>query len=137
MYVPKHSNYIKASNLMFGTVALSLINFLVFPDYLSSTKNIIVSLVSLAFVVGISFLVRQGIDWLKYLLLVLFIIGCIGLPFTITNFSERPLLSMIGILQTVLQLWAIVLLFKIPAIQKINSTQQFEDNLNGKGSGSL
>ncbi len=132
MYIPKHPNYVKSSNLMFGTVVLGLISLLLFPGYLSSTKSTIISILSLGFMVGVSFLVRQGFDWVKYLLLVLFILGCVGLPFTLMHFPERPLLTSISLIQALIQLWAIVLLFKIPPLPKNNAMQQFNDSLNAK-----
>lgn len=137
MYIPKHPNYVKASNLMFCTVALGLISMVIFPGYLNSTKNIIISGLSLGLVVGLSFLIRQGFDWVKYLILVLFILGCTSLPFTIMHFAERPLLSSISILQVIMQLWALVLLFKVPPLPKSNAMQQFKDSLSSKEDGSL
>jgi hypothetical protein len=137
MYIPKHPNYVKASNLMLGTVALGFISILAFPSYLSSTKNIIVSVLSIGFVVALSFLIRQRFDWVKYLILVLFVLGCTSLPFTIMHFAERPLLSSISILQIIMQLWALVLLFKVPPLPKSNAMQQFKDSLSSKVDGSL
>ena len=137
MYIPKHPNYIKSSNLMFLSTAIALISYLLLPDYFTSTKIIIGTSIGLLVCVGLAFLVRQGIDWVKYLLLVLFVLGCIGLPFILLRIIENPISGSISIVQTIIQLWAVVLLFKVPPVPKSNSMQQFRDSISTKNDESL
>jgi hypothetical protein len=109
-----HQNYIKSSNLIFGTVGLGLINLLFSTDFLNSKQNIVTVILTLLIIVGIGFLVRQGKDWVKYLLLVFTLGGLIGIPFIIKNITLRPIVGLINILQTIMQIGAMLLLFKVP-----------------------
>ena len=109
-----HSNFIKSSNLIFGTVGLGLINFFFSSDILNSGKNVAIATITLLFIIGIGFLVRRGKHWVKYLLLILTILGLIGIPFIINNILEKPIVGIINIAQTIMQLWAMILLFQVP-----------------------
>jgi len=108
------SNFIKSSNLILGTAVLGLINLLLSRDILTDVKNIAIAILTLLFIIGLGFLIRQGQNWVKYLLLVLTIVGTIGIPFIITNITEKPLIGIINLAQTVMQIWATILLFKVP-----------------------
>ena len=108
------SNFIKSSNLVLGTAVLGLINLLLSRDILTDVKNIAIAILTLLFIIGLGFLIRQGQNWVKYLLLVLTIVGTIGIPFIITNITEKPLIGIINLAQTVMQIWATILLFKVP-----------------------
>jgi len=109
-----HPNYIKSSNLIFGTVGLGLINFFFSSDLLSTGQNIVTAILTLVIIAGIGFLVRQGKTWVKYLLLVFTVLGLIGIPFIINNITQRPVVGLINIAQTIMQIWAMVILFKVP-----------------------
>jgi len=111
-----HPNYIKSSNLIFGTVGFGLINFFFASELLSTGQNIATAILTLVFIAGLGFLVRQGKDWVKYLLLVFLVFGLIGVPLIINNIVQRPVIGIINIVQTIMQLWATVLLFKFPKI---------------------
>jgi hypothetical protein len=114
MEKPIHANYIKSSNLIFGTVGLGILNFFFSTELLKTGQNIATAIVTLAIITGIGFLVRQGKNWVKYLLLVLTVFGLIGMPFIINNITQRPVVGLVNIAQTIMQLWAIVLLFNVP-----------------------
>ena len=109
-----HPNYIKSSNLIFGTVGLGLINFFFSSELLNTGQNIATAILTLIIIAGIGFLVRQGKAWVKYLLLVFTILGLIGIPFIINNIIQKPLVGLINIAQTIMQIWAMVLLFMVP-----------------------
>jgi membrane-bound ClpP family serine protease len=109
-----HENFIKSSNLIFITAGLGLINFFFASDLLSNGFNITVAVFSIAFIIGIGFLVRQGYNWMKIFLLVITLLGLVGIPFTLKNLTEKPVVGIINIIQTILQIWAVVLLFKVP-----------------------
>jgi len=108
-----HQNFIKSSNLIFITAGLGLINFFFSPEFLSNGFNITIAIFTFAFIVVIGFLVRQGYNWVKIFLLVLTILGLIGISFTLKNLTEKPIVGIINITQTILQIWAVILLFKI------------------------
>ncbi len=115
-----HPNFIKSSNLIFGSVGLGLINFFFTSNILTSTKNIILATITLLIITGLGFLVRQGKNWIKYLLLVLTIVGLIGIPFILKNTEQEPVVGIINIAQTILQVFAMYLLFRIPNLSEDN-----------------
>lgn len=109
-----HPNFTKSSNLIFGTVGLGLINFFFSSELLNNGQNIATAIFTLVIIAGIGFLVRQGKDWVKYLLLVFTLLGLIGIPFIINNITQKPVVGLINIAQTIMQIWAMVLLFMVP-----------------------
>ncbi|MFW5879626.1 MAG: hypothetical protein ACOCUV_02250 [bacterium] len=109
-----HPHYIKSSNLIFGTVGLGLINFFFADELLSAGQNTATAILTLIIIIGIATIVRQGKEWVKYLLLVFTLFGLISIPFIINIIVQVPVVGIVNIAQTIMQLWATVLLFKIP-----------------------
>ena len=109
-----HTNFIKSSNLIFITAGLGFINFFFSPELLTNSLNITTAIFTIAFIIGVGFLVRQGYSWVKIFLLIITALGLIGIPFTLRNLTEKPIVGIINIVQTILQIWAVILLFKIP-----------------------
>jgi hypothetical protein len=110
-----HENFIKSSNLIYISAALGLVNLFLTKGDIVSTRLISSAILTLLFVGGLGYIVRQGYAWIKYLLLVLMIFGLIGIVgLIITNLEKQPLITTVNIIQTILQTWATVLLFIIP-----------------------
>ena len=109
-----HPNYIKSSDFIFITVGLGIINISLTPGIFVSPRELITGFFTLAFLVGLALLIRKGIGWIKYLLLVIMIFGIIGIPLMIKILEQNPAVGVINVIQTVFQVWALVLLFKIP-----------------------
>jgi uncharacterized membrane protein len=117
-----HQNYIKSSNLAFISAALGIINIFLSPDVFNGPGNIMIGIFSILFVVVIGILIRQGYDWVKFVLLVLLLFGLLGIKIVIEALAENPLVGFINIIQTILQIWSVVLLFQIP--KNDNSTSE-------------
>jgi hypothetical protein len=115
-----HQNYIKASNLIYLCAFLGLINVFLLRETYTSTLKIATLIFTFAFIVGLGLLIRQGFEWIKYLLLFIMIFGLIGIPTWIKNLSEIPILGIINITQIILQFWALILVFKVPKKESIN-----------------
>lgn len=109
-----HPNYIKSSNLMFITAGLGVINLFFFPGILSSALVISTAIITLLFLFALGWLIRQGFSWVKYPFLIIMILGLLGVPFMIKNMATAPVVGIVNVIQTVFQVWALVLLFKIP-----------------------
>jgi len=119
-----HPNFRKASNLMFGSVALGFVNMLLISNSFMFDVKILVAVVVLLFYASISYAIRLGKNWTKYLLLFLLIFGLLVFPYIFNTFKSSLLfgdnlkldllLALIKITQIVLQLCALILLFKIP-----------------------
>ncbi|KQR94182.1 hypothetical protein ASG01_15475 [Chryseobacterium sp. Leaf180] len=113
-----HKNHKKSSDLIYLSGALGIGNLIWTYETLDNGMKIFIALFSLAFVFGIGYLVSKGTEWIKYVLLVILILGLLGFPFIIANLKNEPVVGIINIVQTVLQIWALVLLFKIPQLEK-------------------
>lgn len=119
-----HPNFKKASNIIFGTVGLGLINLFLSRDTLSYGKNLFVVVFIQLIIVALGYLVRRGYRWTKYLLLVLTFLGLTEIPSVINNLTQKPMVELINIAQTIMQIWTVVLLFKVPESLENNSTEQ-------------
>jgi hypothetical protein len=109
-----HPNHKKAANVIYLSAGLGIINAILSPEAFYNSFSIIVASLTLGIIIGIGYLVSKGNDWIKYVLLVLMIIGLIGIPFLIMNIVNNPIVGVINIIQTALQIYAIILLFKVP-----------------------
>jgi len=108
-----HPNHKKAANVIYLSAVLGIINAILSPETFYNSFGIIVVIFTLGIIIGIGYLVSKGNDWIKYVLLVLMIVGLIGIPFIIMNIVNNPIVGVINIIQTSLQLYAIILLFKV------------------------
>jgi hypothetical protein len=108
---PKH-NYIKSSNLVFLSAVVGAINLLLLPGILSSNTAMIVGFLTLCFLIFLGIMIRLGISWIKYLLLIMIVLGLISLPVIIRNFLDRPLNGTLNIVQSLIQIYAVIVLFQ-------------------------
>ena len=113
-----HPNHKKSADLIYLSGALGIGNLIWTYETLDNGMKIFIALISLAFVFGIGYLVSKGTEWIKYVLLVILILGLLGFPIVIANLKNEPVVGIINIVQTILQIWALVLLFKIPKLEK-------------------
>lgn len=115
-----HPNHKKSAELIYISGFLGIVNIIWTYQTLDNGMKIIVALFSLAFVFGIGYLVSKGKEWIKYVLLAILILGLLGFPFLIANIMNEPVVGIINIVQTILQIWALVILFKIPKLENNN-----------------
>lgn len=111
-----HPNHKKAANVIYLSAGLGIINAILSPETFNNSFAIIVAIFTLGLISGIGYLISIGTDWIKYVLLGLMILGLIGVPFIIMNIVNNPIVGIINIIQTALQIYALVLLFKIPKL---------------------
>lgn len=109
-----HPNYKKAAEFLYISAFLGIGNLIWKYDTLHSGFEIFIAIIVLVFGFTLAYFTSKGIEWFKYLLLVLFGLGILGIPFIISNIKNDPVVGIINIVQTLLQIWALVLLFKIP-----------------------
>lgn len=109
-----HPNYIKASNLIFATIALGVISYLLFGDAGEDRTDIAAKALSLLLAVGLAMLVRLGYKWVKYLLLGLIVSGLMMIGWLAPLVIHRPAAGLVIIgIQIIMQAWALVLLFRV------------------------
>lgn len=111
----KHPNFISSSNLIFTSASLGIVNFILLPNMAKIPLNIFIAIFTCVFIVGLGFLVRSGKDWVKYFLLAITAIGLlIGFPGMLMMMRISIIVLIINVAQTILQIWSVILLFKIP-----------------------
>lgn len=104
-------NYIKASNLFFISASFGILNFFLSPEILSSKADIIISITAIIFISIIGLALRFEVSWIKYILLVLIIVGINTLPPLIKEeLTLHPINGIITILQVVTQVYATILI---------------------------
>lgn len=113
-----HYNYIKASDLIFITIGLGIINVFLSPGSLPNSFSIFVVILIFLFMIGNAFFIRQGHKWAKILYIVLFILGLLTIPSIIKIFSQNLIVGVINVVQIILQIWAFILLVRIPKEKK-------------------
>ena len=113
-----HQNHKKAAALIYSSAGFGVLNLFLDSDTLNSSFGIVVGVITLSIIIAIGYLVDKGNDWIKYVLLVLMILGIISLPIILMNLILNPLVGVVNITQTILQIYALVLLFKIPKSNK-------------------
>jgi len=116
-------NYIKSSNLLYLSGAIGFINLLLSPDILVSTFAIVVGVITILIILGLGLLVRMGITWIRYVLLCLVLLGLTGLPMIIDDFNSHPINGTINLIQSILQIIALILLFTKIKHNSFNGTE--------------
>lgn len=109
-----HPNYKKAADMIYVSAALGIGNIIWAYETLDSGFKMLIAFLSVAFVFGIGYFVSKGSEYMKYFFFIILIFGLFGFPYIITNLKNEPVVGIINIVQTILQIWALVLLFKIP-----------------------
>ncbi|RYU86570.1 hypothetical protein EWM62_18120 [Mucilaginibacter terrigena] len=110
-----HPNYIKSSNLIILSMLVGLMSLAFAQEPLKTLPAVLSVIITILFLGVIAFLVRRGISWMKYVLLVVFILGLAALILLIIGKQHvRTGALVVNILQTLIQLWALIRLFTIP-----------------------
>lgn len=118
MAVTKHLNYIKSSNLMFATGGLTIVNLLILPNVDKVLINFFFVIFALIIFIGLGFLIRNGKIWTKYFLIVVILAEILtGFPGMFLIMRVTTISLIINISQLTLQIWGVILLFKIPKSQ--------------------
>ncbi|WP_147408448.1 hypothetical protein [Flavobacterium johnsoniae] len=112
MKISSNPNYIKSSILIFISALLGVINFLGSPEIFSSKSGFKSGIIAIVVLLILALLILFEITWTKYILLVLLILGINTLPPAIKyELTHHPLIGIIIILQSILQVYATYLLF--------------------------
>lgn len=109
-----HPYHTKAANLIYLSGALAIANIIWTYESLTSAMAVFIVLITLSFIFGMGYLAGKGTDWVKYVLLVILGLGLFALPIMLMTLRSNPVLGVINITQTALQIWAVIVLFKVP-----------------------
>ena len=111
-----HPNYIKASNITLVSILIGLVNLFLIRDKLINTQAIGSVIFTFIVLLLLAFLIRHGYAWMKYVLLIFTLLGAFAIPIYISDLLNNTLLGILETTQTILQIWVVVILFKIPKI---------------------
>lgn len=114
-----HSSIKLASNLVFISVILGALNMFFIQTTFSisgSTAEQLPGIFSLVFVAATGYGIRLGFSWIRFLLLIFYVLGTL-LGFGLLTFllHHAPIAGAIYLLQALIQLAVIILLFLKPA----------------------
>ena len=111
----KNTNFLKSSNLMFATAGLASVNILLLPNSDKVLLNVFFVIFALIIFVGLGFLIRSGKNSIKYFLITLILAELLtGFPGMFLIMKVTQISMIINLLQLILQVYAVILLFKIP-----------------------
>ena len=110
-----HPNYIKASNLSLLLLIIGLTNFLlVVAPQLSVGRGILVLAMMITLTGGMAYLLRKGIEWVKYVFLAIMILSHINRAEWASMLNGGIVRILSFIVVTGLSVWILWLLFTIP-----------------------
>lgn len=110
-----HPNHTKAANIMYLTGVLGIASMIWTYDSLQPViLSLGIAVAIFAFIFGMGYLAGKGKEWVKYVLLITFLLGLMGFRSIYTNLLSDPVLGVVNVLQTILQIWALILLFRVP-----------------------
>lgn len=111
---PTEPDYTKASNLVFASIAVGLvISAINYPIFIYTFGFItITTILSISLWIGIAVLIRNKVDWARYVLLVFASLSIISTVISLSNIIHFPFTIIIGFIRTLLQVLATVMLFR-------------------------
>lgn len=115
-----HANHIKAGYMVYLSGAIGIGIFIWKFDQLPNIALNIIPFIFLCIIFAMGYLIKRGTDWLKYILLGFVVIGTLGMPIVLMNIMKDPILAIANSIQGILQIWAVILLFKIPECDRNN-----------------
>ncbi|MFA6248790.1 MAG: hypothetical protein WC615_17740 [Mucilaginibacter sp.] len=109
-----HPNYIKASNITLASILIGAVAIFFNHNKLISTHNIGAAIFMLIMLLLLAFLIRMGYAWMKYFLLVITLLGTLAVLKHVPDLINNTLAGIVEIIQTLLQIWIVILLFQVP-----------------------
>lgn len=99
-------------SLLVGFFKSSLYETMTSLKILSDPKNLAAALVTILLIGFIGYMISQGKNWARIILLVLFILGLVGYPtIVMTEFKISPIIGIVSIIQMLIQLYVLFILF--------------------------
>jgi len=108
----KTAEYIIYISLLVGLVKSISYELLTEQNMITDPMSLTIGIFTILFIGFIGFKVGQGENWARITLLVLFVVGIIFVPFIVFDeFQMSPLIGILSLLQTALQLYVLIILF--------------------------
>jgi len=114
-----HPNLKKAANLIYLSGALGIANMIWTFEKFTSPFAVLVGILVIAFIFVIGNQIEKGNEIARYLFIIIFCLGLIAISGVLLTTAADPVLGILNIFQTVLQLWAVILLIRMPKPVKL------------------
>jgi len=112
METTHQSKFIKSSNFLFITAGLMLISSIITRIFNpTETNSLFIIIVNLVFIISVGLIVRQGLNWSKYLPVVLLILYFIEASSYLFNPEVNLIAKVIFVAQIILVATATLILF--------------------------
>jgi hypothetical protein len=111
-----HKNYQKACNLIIAALLLDPIEFFISKYLGMSNDELVFELLGLVFIAFTAYVARRGVDWVKYILLILTLLGVATVVMSVKYAAVATAPLLITVLQVIVMAWATFLLFQIPRL---------------------
>lgn len=112
-----HPNEKISSNLILISAALGILNMFFSPEIFTSFSIILIGIIIVGIMILIGIGIRNGIQWIKYVILGLVILGLFSFPTLIQTIKSNLIVGIVNIIQWLLQIIAVSILF-IPRKEK-------------------
>ncbi len=107
------SAFIKSSNLLFITSGLILISFLIQQASIPFNPQFLtIAIINMLLIAGVSLVVRRGMQWTKYLPIILFTLYATEAIATFSHLGQEQIIQFLFAAQTIMVAWATIILFK-------------------------
>ena len=125
-----HPNIKLASNLLFASIPLGMLNFFLLSNMqlINGTKDVLIAVFSWVFMAAFGYWLRTGSKTSRTVVLIISIIGFIpALPFMIGLFQLNILTGIVSLCMNIISVYILVLLFKKESKEWYKSKRK-EDN---------
>lgn len=109
-----HANHIQAGNLVYLSGAIGIGIFIWKFDQMPNPLYNIIPFLAIVVIFIMGYLMKRGVDWMRFILLAFVIVGTLAMPIVVMNILNDPILTIANAVQGILQIWALVLMYKIP-----------------------
>lgn len=99
-----------SSYLLIFSAFLGVLNVILSPD-LNAIAEYLISLIVFCIIIVFAVLVYKKVNWIKYVLLVLVVLGIFNIPYIINDLKYYPINGTINIIQSLVQIYAVIILF--------------------------
>lgn len=116
-----HPHHVAAGNIIFFSAILGFANLILNFDIVTFNSNMWLDVMGLLLFMLMGYYAQRGSETIKYFFLLLFILASMGVIDLILKGQMNLLFNTICLVQCILQIWAVILLFRVPKRQKKSS----------------
>ncbi|MDR2236421.1 MAG: hypothetical protein LBE92_09870 [Chryseobacterium sp.] len=117
-----HPDYKKVANIFYLCGALGIASMIWTYEQFNTPLGWFIGTAVIAFTFALGYFAGKGNQLVRYFIIISFALGCFGLPFIPITLKTDPVLGVLNIIQILLQIWAIIVLLRIPGSKKAETS---------------